>query len=289
MIANARNPKIASGTLLAAAAAAVLLVISILNGPPCFAQSGTRPVSAAAFEVASIRPSKQDGTSWECLPGGRVRGVTTLLGLIALAYKDEVPGFQIVNVPKWGESDRYAISAIPPESSESAKIQYRTIYPSKEQQQMLQSLLIERFHLKFHREVTKEQAYFVFLKKKPDVMKLQPPKDEHGPSHVGLSVDNTATGSTPFSLVARNSTMSFFAREVSGFTKLNVIDRTGLAGSYDFRVPCYYHQEESGKETGSEFGAAVFTGLREFGFDIKSVKMPIEHIVIDHLDRPSEN
>jgi uncharacterized protein (TIGR03435 family) len=274
----------------------IVFTVVLADGPAvstklCTAQTIATQDSSSKelpeFGVASIRPSKQDGTSWECLPGGRIRGVQTVAGLIVLAYIDEARSDQIVNMPKWGESDRYAISAIPPESSESAKIQYRTIYPSKEQQQMLQSLLIERFHLKFHREFTKEQAYLVFLKKKPDVMKLQPPKAEHRTPYVALHIDNLATGS--ISLVVLNSTMSVFAREVGRYTNLNVIDRTGLAGSYDFRVPCYYYKEESGKETGSDFGASVFTGLREFGFDVKSVKMPIEHIVIDHLDRPSEN
>ncbi len=238
------------------------------------------------FEVASIRPSKQDGTSWECLPGGRIKGVQTLGGLIGLAYINEVRSDHIVNLPKWGGSDLYAISALSPESSESAKIQYRTVYPSEEQQQMLQSLLIERFHLKFHRESTKEQAYLLFLRKKPDVMRLQPPKDEHMPSFVSLHIDNLSTGSISF--VVLNSTMSVFARQLGRYTKMNVIDRTGLTGSYDFQVPCYY-QEKSGEEPGSDFGASVLAGLREFGFDIKLVKAPIERIVIDHVDRPSEN
>jgi len=276
----------------------VFLIVSaiVLAGSPavstklCTAQTIAPQDSTSKklpeFEVASIRPSKQDGTSWECLPGGRIRGVQTLSGLIVLAYIDEVRGDHIVNLPKWGGSDRYAISALPPESSESAKIQYRTIYPSREQQEMLQSLLIERFHLKFHREFTEEQAYLVFLKKKPDVMKLQPPKDEHTPSYVSLQIDNLATGS--FSFVVLNSTMPVFARELGKYTKMNVIDRTGLTGLYDFRVPFYY-QEKSGDEAGSDLGASVIAGLRDFGFDIKSVKMPIEHIVIDRLDRPAEN
>ena len=276
----------------------ILLIVSavVLAGDPavstklCMAQTIAPHDSPSKklpdFEVVSIRPTKQDGTSWECLPGGRIRGVQTVAGLIGLAYIDEVQRDHIVNMPKWGDSNRYAISAIPPESSESVKIQYRTVYPSKEQRQMLQSLLIERFHLKFHREFTKEQAYLVFLKKKPDVMKLQPPKDRHMPSFVSLHIDSV-TESVYF--VVHNSTMSVFAREMSRYTKMNVIDRTGLTGSYDFQVPLYYPQEKSGEETGSDFAAYVIAGLRDFGFDIQSMKMPIESIVIDHVDRPSEN
>ena len=280
-------------TVVAMAAVAAPIAIGLMNPPRSRAQAQTIAVQDSSskelpeFEVASIKPSKQDGSSWGCLPGGRITGVQTVVGLIGLAYIDEVRRDYIVNVPKWGDDDRYAISAIPPKSSKSAQIQYRTVYPSKEQQQMLQSLLIQRFHLKFHREFTKEPAYLVSLRKKPDVMQLRPPKDEHGPSYVGVHIDNLETGST--SLVVLNSTMSVFAREVGRYTKLNVVDRTGLAGSYDFRVPFYSLQEESGKETGSDFGTSVLMGLREFGFDVKSAKTPIEHIVIDHVDRPSEN
>lgn len=245
-------------------------------------QSGS-PNKLPNFEVVSIHQSTQDGSSWGCLPGGRITGVQTLAGLIDLAFIDEVRKEQIINLPKWGESDRYAISAIPPESSESSKIQYRTVYPSKEQQQMLQSLLIQRFNLRFHREFRNEQAYLVSLKANSDALKLQAPKDKHMPSYVSVHIDNVETGS--FSLVVYNSSMSVFAREVSRYTGLNVIDHTNLTGSYDFRVPFYHNQNESG----SDFGASVLTGLRDFGFNIKSLKMPVEHIVIDHVDRPSEN
>jgi uncharacterized protein (TIGR03435 family) len=234
------------------------------------------------FEVASIRASKQDGSSWGCLPGGRITGVQTLAGLITLAY-DGVRADHIVNLPKWGDSDRYAISAIPPESSQSSKIQFRTVYPSEEQQQMLQSLLAARFHLKIHRDFTKEQAYLISLKETPAAMKLQPPKDEHMPSYVSVHINDLKSGAISF--VVLNSTMSIFAREVGRYTKLNVIDRTGLTGPYDFRVPFVYIQDEPG----SDFGASVLTGLRAFGFDIKSAKTPIEHFVIDHVDRPTEN
>lgn len=272
----------------------VLLITSafVLAGGPavstklCSAQTIAHQNSPSKglpeFEVASIRPSKQDGSSWGCLPGGRIKGVQTLAGLINLAYMNEVRSDHVVNMPKWGESDRYAISAIPPESSKSAKIQYRTVYPSKEQQQMLQSLLTERFHLKFHREFRKEQAYLVLLRKKPNGMKLQPPKDEHMPSYVGVHIDSLEAGST--SLNVLNSTMLEFAREVGRYTKLNVIDRTGLSGSYEFSVPFYFQQEQD-----SDFGASVLAGLQAFGFDIKSTKMPLEYIVIDHVDRPSDN
>ena len=105
-------------------------------------------------------------------------------------------------------------------------------------------------------------------------------------SFVSLHMDNVATGSASF--VVLNSNMSVFARQLSRFTKMNFIDRTGLTGSYDFKVPFYY-QEKSGEEPSSDVGASVLAGLREFGFDIKLVKVPIERIVIDHVDRPSEN
>jgi uncharacterized protein (TIGR03435 family) len=260
---------------------------SVVGIDLCMAQtvagqhSSDAPKKLAEFEVASIRPSKQDGSSWGCLPGGRITGVQTVTGLINLAF--EVRNEQIVNMPEWGESDRYAISAIPPESSESFKIQYRTVYPSKEQEQMLQSLLAERFHLKFHREFKKEQAYLISLNKKAGDMKLEPPKDEHMPSYVSVHINDLETGSTSF--VVLNSTIATFAREVGRYTKLNVIDRTGLTGSYEFKVPFYYLQ----KEVGSDIGASVLAGLGKFGFTVKSVKAPIELIVIDHVDRPSEN
>ncbi len=233
------------------------------------------------FEVASIRPSKQNGTSWQNYPGGRVVGVQTVANLIVLAY--EVRKDQIENMPAWGKSDLYAIKAIPPKSSQSSMQKYRTVFPSEEEREMLQSLLITRFHLKFHPEFRDERAYLLSLKNKSVEMKLQPPKGDHAPPFVSMHPYSLKSGS--WALIAQNCSMSAFARDVGMHTNLNVINRTGLAGSFDFIVPFYYSQEEEG----SDYRASVLAGLGTFGFKVKSVKMPIEHIVIDHIERPSPN
>lgn len=233
------------------------------------------------FEVASIRLSKQNGTSWQTYPGGRIVGVQTVAGLISLAY--EIRRDQIVDMPAWGKSDLYAIKAIPPKSSQSSMQKYRTIFPSEEEREMLQSLLITRFHLKFHPEFRDERAYLLSLKNKSVEMKLKPPKDDTAPPFVSMHPYGLKSGS--LALIVSNCSMSAFARDVGLYTKLNVIDRTGIAGSFDFVVPFYYSQEE----VGSDFRASVLAGLATFGFKVKSVKMPIEHIVIDHIERPSPN
>jgi len=254
---------------------------------PMWGQTAAGQGSAGAskqlptFEVASIRPSKRNGTSWQIYPGGRVTGVQTVAGLILLAY--EVRKDQIVNMPAWGRSELYTIAAISPKSSQSFKVKYRTVFPSEEQREMLQSLLITRFHLKFHLEFRNERAYLLSLKKKSVEMKLKPPKDDTVPPFVSMHPYGLKSGS--WGLIASNCSMSAFAREVGMYTKLNVIDRTGLAGSFDFIVPFYFSQEDEV----SGVGASVLTGLGTFGFKVKSVKMPIEHIVIDHIERPSPN
>lgn len=233
------------------------------------------------FEVASIRLSKQNGTSWQTYPGGRVVGVQPVVTLIRLAY--EVRRDQIEDMPAWGKSDLYAIKAIPPKSSQSSRLKYRTIFPREEEREMLQSLLITRFHLKFHREFRNERAYLLSLKANSVEVKLKPPKDDTAPPFVSMHPYGLKSGS--MGLIATNCSMSMFARQVGVFTKLNIVNRTGLAGSFDFIVPFYISQEEED----ADLGASVLTGLGTFGFKVKSVKMPIEHIVIDHIERPSPN
>lgn len=247
--------------------------------------AGQRSAAASktlpTFEVASVRLSKKNGTSWQNYPGGRVTGVQTLAGLIRLAYK--VRPDQIVDMPAWGNRDRYAVEAIAPKTSLSSRSEFRTVYPNEEQREMLQSLLIARFHLKVHREFRNERAYLLSLKPASVTKKLKPPKDATAPPFVSMHIYAAKTGS--MALIASNCSMSLLARQVGIDTGLNVIDRTGLTGSFDFVVPFYYSQEEEG----SDFGGSILSALGSFGFHIKSVKTPIAHVVIDHVERPSEN
>src|SRR5580698_5360668 len=115
------------------------IALGILAAVSLFAQSSPLP----QFEVASIRPSTatpqgQVNVGLQ-LDGGQVRVASmTLRDYLGIAFRTKISN---IAGPDWIASDRFDISATIPAGNKTAQIP-----------EMFQSLLAERFHLKFHRE-----------------------------------------------------------------------------------------------------------------------------------------
>src|ERR1035437_4521827 len=135
------------------------------------AQQATQQPSAAAvlpsFAVATIKPvdpAHGGAMGFYSRPGGRVfLGFANAKTIISYAF--DVQGFQIAGGPEWVSTDRYNIEAIPPDSAQSrtAKQPPLAATPSSEQRLMLQSLLRDRFGLRYHRE-TREGAVYILTR-----------------------------------------------------------------------------------------------------------------------------
>ena len=79
-----------------------------------------------------------------------------------------------------------------------------------------------------------------------------------------------------------------------------VADKTGLTGSYDFSLhwtpddvstPMAKATESGMQAAASDFsGPSLFTALQEqLGLKLVPIKFPLEVIVVDHVEMPSEN
>jgi len=94
--------------------------------------------------------------------------------------------------------------------------------------------------------------------------------------------------------------MELLANQLSNILGRSVLDRTGLKGSYDVKLEWTPDQEQGGIFGGGpdapppppsdSSGPSIFTALQEqLGLKLESQKGPVEIIVIDHLEKPSEN
>jgi uncharacterized protein (TIGR03435 family) len=122
---------------------AVLLLLAC-----CAAQA--QPAARLEFEVASIKPG--DPNVWNRFvgmpdPGRFVARSASLKQLIIFAYS--VFPHQIVDGPKWLDSDPFTIEAEPPAGPQPAPGPEGLGFPPW--RLMLQSLLEDRFHLSFHK------------------------------------------------------------------------------------------------------------------------------------------
>jgi len=237
-----------------------------------FAQTEASPL---AFEVASVKPTGAQpkmGTGLFTYPGGRVVASNCPLDyLIQQAF--DVQSFQVAGGPGWIHNDRFDIEAKPPASSLSSKTNPFNfkLPPNDEQRQMLQTLLADRFQLKYHVEAKDGPVYV--LAKGSKALKLLDSKNKNEYPWAGIGPG----------LVGTNISMPQLAKRLAAEFGRPVLDQTGLTGSFDFRFE--YHTDDPHPDLIS----SVITSLQELGLRLEASKGPVETIVVDHAEKPSEN
>jgi uncharacterized protein (TIGR03435 family) len=69
-----------------------------------------------------------------------------------------------------------------------------------------------------------------------------------------------------------------------------VVDKTGLKGQYDFTLKWTPDIGAAAEQPASDAGPSLFTALQEeLGLRLQSTKAPVDVLVIDHVELPSEN
>jgi uncharacterized protein (TIGR03435 family) len=247
-------------------------------------QSGEFAANQPKFEVASIKPSgpKQDELNgFYTYPGGTViaKGCT-LQYLIMVAF--HLQAFQISGGPGWMDDRANAgfdIVGKPPANSRSAEANpaIPKLAPNDEQRQMLQSLLMERFGLKYHR--TSKEGPVYLLTKGDKALGLEPPKDTHAFPWAGGIRDGWFGGG----IRGQNISMPELAARLSRFLERPVLDQTGITGSFDFEY------RTGDEDNDSDMTGFLIRAMKEIGLKLKSGTGPLEAIVIDSAERPTEN
>ena len=235
-----------------------------------------------AFEVATIKPSdpNRPGKLFT-LRGQEVVTInTTISDILTMAY--DLHPKQIVGGPAWLETDKYDVTGKPDVPGQPNVAQMKI---------MLQKLLADRLQLKFHREKRDLNAYVLTVGKTGKKFS----KSELDPQgNPGLFF-----GPPPVTLRVTNAPMSQFASLLQqAVLDKPVVDQTGLTEKYDFMLK---FTPEPGQMMGlggappqppdnADAPPEIFTAIQQqLGLKLESTKAPADVIVIDHIDRPSEN
>ena len=261
--------------------AVVCLVVGQLEAPAQIA--GSVPVE---FEVASVRPNDSGpGSSSSRMRNGRYESTNEpVMELLRSAF--QVREYQIIG-PDWLKSDRYDVRAKAPDGAAQDQIPL-----------MLQSLLADRFKMKFHRE-NRELPILALLVARggPKLIPatesdLAPASRDAAPRAALGSTATAGAGGAPSGSgsVSRLSTMHSigtlpsFAGSLSRNVDRPVIDMTGLTGTYNMRLafkPATAPPEDS--------GPTIFTALTEqLGLRLEARRGPVEVIVIDSIEKVRE-
>jgi uncharacterized protein (TIGR03435 family) len=169
---------------------------------------------------------------------------------------------QVVGGPDWLSTDRFNIEAKPEQPVKDDSVAMA----------MLQTLLAERFKLVAHRETRTISAYVL------EVLK-NGPKLEKGDG------GGASTGNGRGRIEAKNSSMDHFAEVLSRQMELPVLNRTGLDGVFNLKLEWNPRITDPAAE-----GPSVFTAVQDqLGLRLRAQKTPVEVIVVDHAERPSQN
>lgn len=232
--------------------------------------------SAPRFDAASIRPNRSgSGIINAHSTGSQLRAENvTLLWLVRDAY--DVQEFQITGAPAWAATDKFDVIA---RAEGISGDQYRP---------MLRSLLDDRFKLVTHRETMEAPVYLLTAlragQRGPQLKTSRAadcPEAERTGQFCGFDVNNRA-------LRAGTVRMHELAGRLSQYVGRTVIDRTGLGGVFDLDLT--WTSDARRPPTPGDDGPSIFTAVQEqLGLRLDSERGPVEMLVIDRVEPPTEN
>jgi uncharacterized protein (TIGR03435 family) len=260
----------------------------------------TADVKVPAFDVVSVKPNKSAGGMIRVMakPDGYSASNVSLKMLIQFAYgirEDLISG-----APSWGDSARFDIDAKVAGSDVEA---LKKLSP-EQRRLVLQPLLADRFKLKIHTETKQLPVYEIILAKGGSKLKEATAGDTYangikGPDGAGRE---GMMRFGPGQLTAQAVPMTSLANMLSQQLHRTVIDKTGLTGKYDLELnwtpdqgadPMFKGADSSQQRADpppESSGPSIFTAVQEqLGLKLQSAKGPVETIVIDHVEMPSEN
>jgi len=297
------GPRRAALAIIGLAALVAPVAIGVLIAPVSQAQFA--PANTPRFEVASIKPCSEplNGPAPNSSPGRLATDCAELLNLMGNAYTSYADGHLNLNSdptpitggPSWVHSASYDINA----RAEGNPSVPMMLGP------MMQKLLEDRFQLKIHRQTSEGPVFFLTVARgRPKLHSysegsctpwtLPPPPLKPGEKICGSMINGIAS-----SVEALGSTLGEFSKVLRVLVDRPVIDKTGITGRFDIRVK--FSREgtaldgirlNEGPSTAADPTGtpSIFVALQdELGLRLESGRGPVDTLVIDHIEKPSEN
>ena len=251
-----------------------------------------------AFDVASVKENRSGAEQGFLLPQGSQLNAQNyrLRQLIQFAYR--VQPFELVGGPDWIDAARFDITAKAPFEPKRAPAGA----PPGEMEQMVQTLLAERFKLQVRRETREMPIYALVLARRDGQLgsRLRREADVCAAYRTA-----TARGEKPPDLPPRADgrpacgmmgglgrffaggvTLAMLAAALSPQVARPVVDRTGLSGFFEADID---FSADPLTNAATE-RPSLFTALEEqLGLRLEPARAPVDVLVIDRVERPTEN
>jgi uncharacterized protein (TIGR03435 family) len=245
-----------------------------------------------AFEVASVKPSTPQSVRMfdGMLAGGTVRNPgmiaytrATLDDLLTRAY--DLADREQISGPAWLGTEPYDIFAKIPQGTTTE--QFRA---------MMRRLLEERFKLTVHHLTKDFPVYELAVAKNGPKLKESvdnaPAAAKDGfpalrPDRPGIAVKFEGNRAR---LAAHQEPLSALAKMLRSPADRQVLDKTGLTGTYDFTLEFSFRELTAGA-AGDDPIPSLFEALQQqLGLKLEDKKAPFDLVVVDHAEKvPTEN
>jgi uncharacterized protein (TIGR03435 family) len=225
------------------------------------------------LEVATIKPTDPKKTNDSITIRGRHFIIVNKTAEFMLTAAYGLQAQQVVGAPGWFSSDKYDVDGVPDVEGQPSLKQMQTI---------LRKLLADRFGLVFHSDKKEMSVYAIQVAKTgPKIAKsLGDPNglpNQNGGRDANGRVDRYS-----------NVTMQDFAFILQFMLDKPVVNQTALQGRYDFVLK--WTPNDANVADPATASPSIFTAMpEELGLRLESVRAPADVLVVDKLERPSEN
>jgi uncharacterized protein (TIGR03435 family) len=265
----------------------VLLCAVMVTAGPVAARAQLLPNGGAVVEVASVRrhdPADFSNTSLSVKGDTVVASNFPLMQMISSAYR--VQRSQLIGGPDWLQvEERYDVIAKSP-----TPIGGDALAP------ILRAVLADRFKLRVHTE-SRERAVYALVLDRAD-RRLGPrlkatsvtcgsPAAGTPPPPEADARPRCVMSMPPGRVVGVGIDMRILASSLSNQLDRTVVDRTGLTGGFEIDLAFVPERVRPGAVVD---GVPLVTALREqLGLKLEPDRAPVEVIVIDSIEHPTEN
>jgi uncharacterized protein (TIGR03435 family) len=257
-------------------------------------------IKVPEFDVVSVKQDKSDTGMMRLMskPDGYSATNVSAKLLIQVAYgirEDLISG-----APGWADTTRFDFEA----KVAGTDVEDLKKLSPEQRRSMLQPALSDRFKLKVHNETKQLPVFELVLAKGGSKLKDATPGDTYATGIKGP--DGKGHAGTmrmgPGEVTGQGVPIATLVNLLATQLHQTVIDKTGLTGTYDLNLTWAPDQEsgpmfkagdssqQKADPAPDSTGASIFTALQEqLGLKLQSAKGPVDTIVVDHIEMPSEN
>jgi uncharacterized protein (TIGR03435 family) len=275
------------------AASTLFLAQAIAQTPPSTSATAPDYVPTLTFDVATVResvPTQGNGVRVGVVnPPHSCKFTASNFPAKALLQAAYGFGTPISGGPDWLGDHYFTVEGRCDHSVDDQLAKLTDDQSRLEKQHMLQTLLVDRFHLKAHTETKESSVYAITIAKGGS--KLHEAKvdadDPNHPTPANSGVDVQAHGGAQgLEFVVHAASMKAVAGMVTSQIETPVVDHTGLPGYYDFTLQFGRPWSANNPESWPD----IYTAIQEqLGLKLESIKAAIPVLVIDHIELPSAN